>query len=95
MTEIVHFNVGGTLYDVARDTLLSATNTMLAKMVSDKWTAKNSREIIFIDRDGERFKYILDWYRNGKIIVPKTIALDAVRSEALYFGLPENAIIGR
>jgi hypothetical protein len=45
---------------VARDTLLNAEDTMLAKVVSDKWTAGHNREKIFIDRDGERIKYILD-----------------------------------
>jgi hypothetical protein len=93
MTEIVHLDVGGVQYHVARDTLLSAENTMLAKIVSDKWTTGHNQEIIFIDRDGERFKYILDWYRDRKIVVPKTVALDALRSEASFFGLPDDAII--
>lgn len=92
-TEIVNFNVGGVQYHVARDTLLNAEDTMLSKFVSDKWTAGHNQEIIFIDRDGERFKYILDWYRDRKIIVPKTVALDAVKSDAKFFGLPEDAII--
>jgi hypothetical protein len=92
-TEIVNFNVGGVQYHVARDTVLNAEETMLKKLVSDKWTAGHDEESIFIDRDGERFKYILDWYRDGKIIVPKTVALDAVKSDAEFFGLPENAII--
>lgn len=92
-SEIIHFNVGGTLYDVAEDTLLKAEEkTMLANLVSDKWRF-GKQETIFIDRDGERFKYILDWYRDGKINVPKTVAIDAVRSDALFFGLPESAII--
>jgi hypothetical protein len=50
--EVVHFNVGGTLYDVARDTLLKAPDTFLAKLVSDKWNEGQKQEIIFIDRDG-------------------------------------------
>lgn len=92
-TEIVNFNVGGVQYHVARNTLLNAEDTMLSKLVSDKWTAGQNQESIFIDRDGERFKYILDWCRDGKIIVPKTVALDAVKSDAEFFGLPEDAII--
>lgn len=89
MTAFCSFNVGGTLYDVAKTTILKFEDTMLAKLVSDKWNKGN--EVIFIDRDGERFKYILDWYRNGKIIVPRWL-LETVRSDVEYFGLPEDAI---
>jgi hypothetical protein len=56
-TKIVHFVVGGTPYNVARDTLLKVKDTVLAKMVSEKWTADHKQETIFIDRDGERFKF--------------------------------------
>lgn len=99
--EIVYFNVGGTQYNVARDTLLLYSNTMLAKMVSEKCTTDQfcrtryrDDRTFFIDRDAGKFKYILDWYRNGKIVVPKTIALDAMRHEAHFFGL-KDAIIER
>lgn len=81
----------GTHYDVAKDTLLKFEDTMLAKLVSDKWN-QNSHEAIFIDRDGERFKYILDWYRDGKITVPKIVSIDAIKSEAEYFGLGDIII---
>jgi hypothetical protein len=74
--EIIHFNVGGTLYDVAKGTLLKFENTMLATLVLDKWRTGCKEEIIFIDRDGERFKYILDWYRDGKINLPKTVNIN-------------------
>jgi hypothetical protein len=71
--EIIHFNVGGSLYDVARNTLLKFENTMLANLVSDRWRNGHKDDIIFIDRDGDRFKYILDWYRDGKIHISKTV----------------------
>jgi hypothetical protein len=44
--------------------------TVMAKLVSEKWNSKNTEAAILIDRDGERFKYILDFYRDGEIIVP-------------------------
>jgi hypothetical protein len=91
MTTFFSFNVGGTLYDVAKDTILKFEDTMLAKLVSDRWNKDGDKCQIFIDRDGERFKYILDWYRNGKMIVPRWL-IDAVRSDVEYFGLPEDAI---
>jgi hypothetical protein len=93
MTEIVNLNVGGIQYSVARSTIMKYEETMLAKLVSEKWNPQSSEAPIFIDRDGERFKFILDFYRDGEIIVPNTFAIDAVKNDALYFGLPENANI--
>jgi hypothetical protein len=70
-------------------------DAMLAKLVSKKWNTntRNGDKPIFIDRNGERFDLILDFYRDGEIIVPNTVAIDAVRNDALYFGLPANANI--
>jgi hypothetical protein len=34
--EIIHFNVGGTYYDVAKETLLKFNDTMLAKVIVEK-----------------------------------------------------------
>jgi hypothetical protein len=91
--EIIHFNVGGMHYDVAKETLLKFNDTMLAKLIVEKQIKGSIQEPLFIDRNGERFQYILDWYRDGRISVPKTIGIDAVKIDALFFGLPENAII--
>jgi hypothetical protein len=80
-------------YDVAKETLLKFDDTMLAKLISEKQIKGSNQEPLFIDRNGERFQYILDWYRDGRITLPKTIAIEAIKSDALFFGLPENAII--
>jgi hypothetical protein len=93
MTKIVQLNVGGVRYEVAEDTLMRYEDTMLAKMISGKWKEGGNTEPLFIDRNGERFQYILDWYRDGKITVPKTITVEAIKSETLFFGLPADAII--
>jgi hypothetical protein len=93
MTKIIQFNVGGMRYDIAEETLLNHADTMLAKLVSSKWKKGGNQEPLFIDRDGERFRYILDWYRDGQIIVPKTIPVSALRNDALFFGLPDDVVI--
>lgn len=93
MTKIIQFNVGGTRYDIAEETLLNHADTMLAKLVSSKWKKGGNQEPLFIDRDGERFRYILDWYRDGQITVPRTIPVSALRNDALFFGLPDDVVI--
>jgi hypothetical protein len=60
MTDTVHLDVGGVQYHVARDTIMKFEDTMPAKLVSEKWNPGSSEAAIFIDRDGERFKYIPD-----------------------------------
>lgn len=90
--EIAIFNVGGTRYDVAIDILMKFEDTLLAQLVVLKGN-KNSQEPIYIERDGERFRYILDWYRDGRINVPKTDSIESIKSDALFFGLPRNIII--
>jgi hypothetical protein len=62
---------------------------MLANLVSGRWNPQSSETPIFIDRDGQNFKYILEFYRDGEIIVPRTVAIEAIKKDALYFGLPE------
>jgi hypothetical protein len=93
MSDIVNLDVGGVHYSVARSTIMKYEDTMLAKLVSEKWSPKSSEAPIFVDRDGERFKYILDFFRDGEIFVPNTVPIDSVRKDAVFFGLPEDASI--
>jgi hypothetical protein len=93
MTDIVHLNVGGVQYCVAKSTVMKFKDTMLANLISEKWISNNREAPIFIDRDEERFKYILDFYRDEEIIVPRTVTFEAVKKDALYFRLPADAII--
>jgi hypothetical protein len=92
-TKTVHFDVGGKIYKVAEDTLMKYENTVLAKMVSKNWNKGNNLEPLYIDRNGERFQYILDWYRDGRITVPRTVAIEAVKGDASFFGLPDDVVI--
>jgi hypothetical protein len=91
----VQLNVGGVFYTVARETLMKFPNTMLSKLVSNRWNtaSEGHQEPIFVDRDGERFKYILDWYRDGCIIIPRTVPVAAIENDMSFYGLPDEAIL--
>jgi hypothetical protein len=94
--DVIRFNVGGTLYEVALTTLMKSPETMLAKLASKKWCERSGNdadESIFIDRDGEIFKYILAWYRNNVILIPRTIHIGAVKNEVKYFSLPNTVVV--
>ena len=70
--KIVNFNVGGTRYEVARSLIEMHPDTMLARMVSEQWQADPSKEV-FIERNGSRFEYVLDYLRDGKVSLPFSV----------------------
>ncbi|CAG8586918.1 3157_t:CDS:2 [Ambispora gerdemannii] len=70
--ERIILNVGGTKYETYRSTLTAYPDTFLGTMFQDR-----NKELLhpdgneyFIDRDGYVFRYILQFYRTGKILWP-------------------------
>ena len=84
--KIIWFNVGGTRYDVARSLLEAHPETMLTRMASAQWHDNPDTEI-FIKRDGGRFKYCLDYLRDGKIHLPITMNKEAVLKDLEYYNV--------
>ena len=87
---LLRLNVGGTLYTVGSETLTRYPDTMLSKLATERRLKKeqsNIEDVVFIDRDGDRFKYILDAYRDGSVVVPRTTTIAAVENEMKFFGL--------
>ena len=89
----VILNVGGTRYEVARMTLHRYPDSMLATLISKRWTANNANRPIFIDRNGSRFQFVLDFLRDGKVHLPASVSAEALRADFAYYGLPEDAHI--
>jgi len=76
--EHVHFsstvklNVGGHHFTTSLQTLTKDPNSMLAAMFSGKFEMKPSEDgTFFIDRDGTHFRFILNYLRNGELILPE------------------------
>ena len=85
LSKTVRLNVGGQRYEVARSTLELHPDTMLYRLAHKRWESDND-EPIFIDRDSIKFRYILDWMRDGKVNLPVTESFEAVRQELEYYG---------
>ena len=85
-TKVVKFNVGGTRYEVARSLLEAHPDTMLTRMASDQWHDDPEAEI-FIERDGEHFKYCLSYLRDKKVLLPITIRKEAVLEDLKYYNI--------
>lgn len=89
----VLINVGGTVYTVNPDTILKHPETMLGAMLSARWEESVSKDDeFFLDRDPLRFRYILDFYRDGTICIPLTMSKKEMLREAEFFALPVTKV---
>lgn len=86
-SKIVRLNVGGTRYDVSRDTLERCEGSMLASLISNHWREGITDEPIFIDRNGRIFEYILDYLRTDKVHLPSSVSPVALEEEFDFYGI--------
>jgi hypothetical protein len=93
---IVELNVGGVFYSTSVATLTSEPGSKLAKMFDssklmkdEELTLKDSKGKYFIDRDGVLFRYILDYLRNKKLVLPENFQeTKRLVIEADFYELP-------
>jgi hypothetical protein len=83
---MVHFNVGGIRYDVSRSLLDMHPNTMLARSAHELWHT-DPESVIFLERNGERFQYVLDYLRDGHAYLPVGIPKEALMKDLEYYCL--------
>jgi len=68
MIDIIKLNIGGIKYQTSYNTIGKDDESMLSSMFSGRHNIKTDSEgYYFIDRNGEVFKYILKYLRDGKI----------------------------
>ena len=84
---IVNLNVGGRLFTTSVRTLTKDPNSMLAAMFSGGFDVERSSDGTFIiDRDGKHFRYILNYLRDGELILPEEeIFLKELEAEAKFY----------
>lgn len=98
LDEIVEINVGGVHFSTTRATLCGVgleTRSMLSAMFSgNSIPSQVDRDgRVFIDRDGARFRVILNYLRTGTVHADVAtlrnagVSLQEIREEAQYFGL--------
>ena len=88
---IVELNVGGVFYTTSLSTLVKEPDSLLSEIFNGKTknaVVRDSKGKYFIDRDGVLFRYILDYLRNQKLILPENFhERDRLKREAEYFNL--------
>jgi hypothetical protein len=88
--DIIVLNVGGKEYHTSRSTLTKDANSMLCRMFTGALpSTKDALGRYFIDRNGDLFRYILDYLRdsNPEIIPNDANLMLALLREAQFFQL--------
>ena len=94
-SKTIKFNVGGSKYEISQALLDRYPSCMLSKICSKTWvqadaetaTVKEAAEEIFIDRNGERFQYVLDYMRDSRVELPLSIPRTQFVADMEYFSL--------
>ena len=84
---IVKLNVGGQYFTTSLQTLTRDPNSMLAAMFSGRHRIETTGDgTFFIDRDGTYFRFILNYLRNGELILPEDATfLAELEAEATFY----------
>lgn len=88
--DVVELNVGGVLYTTSLATLTACPDSRLAAFFSGKPSLpRDSKGRHFLDRDGVLFRYILDYLRDGSVLLPETFKeRERLKREAEKLHLP-------
>lgn len=86
-SEIVKLNVGGMIYTTTKSTLCKYPNSMIGAMFNGSMsTSLDENGCVFIDRDGELFKYVLNYLRSSRLALPSDFRdLDQLCAEADFY----------
>ncbi|XP_047363646.1 BTB/POZ domain-containing protein KCTD12 [Vespa velutina] len=90
ISKIVDLNVGGISYTTTLDTLTKESNSHLGILFTDGHflLRKDSTGKYFLDRDGTLFRYILDYLRDQRVVLPEGLKeRERLKQEANYYGL--------
>lgn len=86
MDKVVFFNVGGRSFAIREELITKYPDTLLFALIKSKDSLKDNNGAFFIDRNPEMFSFILEYYRQDKIIYP-TIMSESVFDRELDFYL--------
>nr|XP_002731340.1 PREDICTED: potassium voltage-gated channel subfamily D member 1-like [Saccoglossus kowalevskii] len=85
--DLINLNVGGKIYTTSRSTLTRYPDSMLGAMFGGDFpTRSDSNGNIVIDRDGELFRYVLNFLRNGNLRLPDSFReVELLEDEADFY----------
>lgn len=103
--DVIELNVGGVVYATSLDTLTKVPDSLLGQTfagvggvvggegqrvsVGGKAFGKDGKGRCFIDRDGVLFRFVLDYLRNQRLVLPECFhERERLRLEAEFYQLP-------
>ena len=87
----IGLNVGGKIYQTTRSTLTSEPGSFFCAMLSgETQTQRDEHGNYMIDRDGDIFRYVMDFLRSGNLVLPSRYWFQngELSREARFFELP-------
>jgi len=84
----VHIDVGGCIYTSSLETLTKYSDSRLSKMFNGTIpiVLDTLKQHYFIDRDGKLFRFVLNFMRTGRVVLPQSFDdYDALLEEAKYY----------
>lgn len=96
LSRTVQIDVGGIKYKIAQSLLEAHPETKLAKALQPQGGEAEGGEV-FVDRNGSRFQYVLDYMRDGKVHLPVDVSKRSILEELEHFGfqgIDEDTIHG-
>lgn len=89
--EIIDLNVGGATFETSRDTLCKQPGSFLDSLLSGREVVgRDKRGRIFLDRDADSFRTILNYLRGDEANVPLPSSLqesESLAREADFYGI--------
>lgn len=86
--EIIKINVGGKLFETSKTTITKYPETLLARIINTQVPVARVDGYIWIDRNGDLFSYILDFYRNNVISYPSNVSQKDFHRELDFWLIP-------
>lgn len=87
-SDIVELNVGGRIFTTTKSTLVASS--YFEVMFSGKMQpgARDKEGRIFIDRNPDKFYWVLEWLRCDQQELPSDFSRKALKNELCYYGVP-------
>mmetsp|Transcript_47718 Transcript_47718/g.87713 ORF Transcript_47718/g.87713 Transcript_47718/m.87713 type:complete len:215 (+) Transcript_47718:54-698(+) len=93
-SETIDLNIGGQVFQMLEQTIRSKPETLLCTMLDDP-ARKEKHGPLFVEADAMRFRYIMDWYRYGSMLLPSSVSVEEMRRECAFYQLPDDVKICR
>ena len=93
-SDVVTLNVGGTVHlQTEKEVLCLVEGSVLQKLFSDMHELKKIDEEVFLDRDGETFKHVVNFLRNDRRVFPEFVDKNSetmFHKEIAFWGVDKN-----